>query len=60
MAPLLPVLVKSIATLAHCGAVDVKLAVGVWRILIVVLVVTEQPELISLVVKVTVLVPGVE
>lgn len=58
--PVLPVLVKLIPTVAHCGALLVNVAVGVWCIVIVLVAVTAQPDVVSVAVSVTTLVPPVE
>src|ERR1043165_5896030 len=58
--PVLPVLVKLIPTVEHCGALLVNVAVGVWWIRMVFVAVTEQPEVSSVTVNVTVLLPAVE
>lgn len=57
--PVLPVFTKSIPTLAHCGAFEVKLAVGVWCMVKLLDALTEQPLNVSVVVSVTVFVPAV-
>ena len=57
---MLPVLVKLIGVLAHCGAFDVNVAVGVWYMLMLLLVVAEHRLEVSLIVSVTDIVPAVE
>lgn len=57
--PVLPVFTKSIPTLAHCGAVEVNVAVGVWCMVKLFEALTEHPLCVSVVVSVTVLVPAV-
>jgi len=56
----LPVLLKATATPAHCGAVEVKVAEGVWKILMVLVAVTAHDVPILVIVKVTVLIPAEE
>ena len=57
---MLPVLVKLIAVLVHCGALDVNEAVGVWLILMVDVADAEQPLTALLTTSEMVLVPEVE
>jgi len=58
--PVLPVLVKLIPVLAHCGAFDVKLAVGERLMLIVLTDVSVHPVVELVVTSVIILVPDVE
>ena len=57
--PEVPVLLKLTGVRAHCGAVEVNVAVGVWKILIVVVAVTAQLVAMFVIVSVTVLIPAV-
>lgn len=58
--PVLPVFVKLIGVLAHWGALEVKLDVGVWLIFMFWVAVLTHPDVVWVVVSVTVLIPGVE
>jgi len=58
--PVLPVLVKLNGAVEHCGELDVKLAVGVWCIVIELVAVTAQPDVVSVAVRVTTFVRPVE
>src|SRR5581483_11618240 len=59
-APVVPVFMKLTALPTHCGAFDVNEAIGVILILIVWVVVEEQPEVVLVTVRVIVCAPGVE